>query len=195
MLSAIVGSRIITFGLSRIGISTTTEPTAKGFYTMSCLLSGTAATTGDMAAIARKCEISEIALLTEAFGAAFLFLGNKAHAAALKVDGRRVPYRFRKPAPGFGSYNRRNTGAFIMPMPSSRLIKAIPFEQIGRSVGFAFSVYCYGKIIIKLYRYGHQLIISRRNKKFSNKLKHFICLIYIQTAFSNHRKLYFSVIT
>ena len=46
--------------------------------------------------LARKCQISEVAFLTEVFGAAFLFLylGNQAHAAALRVEGRRVPAVF-----------------------------------------------------------------------------------------------------
>lgn len=86
--------------MSEIGLTTTTNPTARVFYTLSSSFSCTSAASGSMAVLARKCEIS---LLTESFGAAFLYLylGNKAHAAALKVEGRPIPARFRRPVVGF----------------------------------------------------------------------------------------------
>ncbi len=201
--TVISGSAVITCGLSGIGLTTTNSPTAKGFYALSCGFSATAATTGSMAVLARKCEISEVALLTGAFGAAFLFLGNKAHAVALRIEGRPVPARFRRAAPSFGLYNPRNNGAFIMPFRSSRIIEAIPFEKIGKTVGFSISIYCYGRIIITAYRYGQQLIGNYRNyqkkklvqKKLLKISKLLISSIYTNKAVWKRKKLYYFVIS
>lgn len=183
----ISASAMLTFGMSGIGLRTTTNLTAKTFYAMSCLFSGTSAATGSMAVLARNCKVSEVALLTEAFGGAFLFLGNSAQGAALKIEGRPVPARYRRPVAGFGLYNRGNNVAFITPFRCSRIIETIPFEQIGRTVGFSISIYCYGRIILSAYRYGQQLIVKYKNKKllktkFLNSTKLFVNLSYIQLA-------------
>lgn len=201
--SLISGSAVITCGLSGIGLTTTNSPTAKGFYALSCAFSGTAATTGSMSVLARKCEISEVAMLTEVVGAAFLFLGNKAHAAALRIEGRPVPARFRRAAPSFGLYNPRNNAAFIMPFRSSRIIEGIPFEKIGKTVGFSISIYCYGRIIITGYRYGQQLIGNYRKKKLLERKKKnllkasklLISSIYTNKAVWKRKKLYYFVIS
>jgi hypothetical protein len=189
----ISGSAVVTCGMSGIGLTTTTNPTAKAFYAMSCAFSGTSAASGSMAVLARKCEISEVALLTESFGAAFLYLGNKAHAAALKVEGKPVPAGFRRPVSAFGLYNRRNNVAFITPFRCSQIIKTIPFEQIGRTVGFSISIYCYGRIILSAYRYGQQLIVKSKNQKFLKSTKLFISLLSIQSV--KRRRLYHFVVS
>jgi hypothetical protein len=191
----ISGSAIVTCGISGISMTTTTSPAAKTFYALSCAFSGTSAASSSMAVLARKCEISEVALLTETFGAAFLYLGNQAHAAALKVEGRRVPARYRRPLAGFGLYNGRNNAAFILPFRCSRIIETIPFEQIGRTVGFSISIYFYGRIILSAYRYGQQLIGKSKNKKFLKSTKLFISLICIQSKSTKRRRLYHFVVS
>ena len=191
--TVISGSAVVTCGMSGISLTTTTNPTAKAFYALSCVFSSTSAASDSMAVIASKCEISEVALLTESFGAAFLYLGNQAHGAALKVEGRRVPPRFRKPVSGFGLYNRRNNVAFITPFRCSRIIEAIPFEQIGRTIGFSLSIYFYGRIIISAYRYGQQLIVKSKNKKILKSTKLFISLIRIQST--KRTRLYHFVVS
>ena len=147
--------------------------------------------------LARKCEISEVALLTEAFGAAFLYLGNQAHAVALKLERKPVPPRFRKPISGFGLYNRRNNVAFINPTPfrCSGIIETIPFEQIGRAVGFSISIYFYGRIILSAYRYGQQLIAKSKNKKFLKATKLFMSLTCIRIQSTKRRRLYHFVVS
>ena len=195
--TCISGSAVITCGMSGIGLTTITDPTAKGFYALSCLCSGTSAATGGMAVLARKCEISEVALLTEAFGAAFLYLGNQAHAVALKLERKPVPPRFRRPISGFGLYNRRNNVAFINPTPfrCSGIIETIPFEQIGRAVGFSISIYFYGRIILSAYRYGQQLIAKSKNKKFLKATKLFMSLTCIRIQSTKRRRLYHFVVS
>ena len=198
--SLISGSGVLTCGLSGIGFATTNSPAAKGFYALSIGFSGTAATTGGMAAVARKCEISEVAFLSETFGAAFLLLGNQAHAAALKIEGKPVPARFRRAAPSFGLHNPRNNAAFIMPFRASRVIEVIPFEQIGKTVGFSISIYCYGRMIITAYRYGQQLIGKYKKKKLVRKKllkisKLLLGSIYTNKAVWKRKKLYYFAIS
>jgi len=192
----ITGSALVTCGESGLRLSTTTDPTAKVFYALSCGFSGTSAASGSMAVLARKCEISQVAALTEVFGAAFLYLGNQAHATALKLEGKPVPARYRRrPMAGFGLYNRGNNAAFIAPFRCSRIIETIPFEQIGRAVGFSISIYCYGKIILSAYRYGQQLIVKSKKKKFLKSTKLFLSLTYIQLAKRKRRRLYHFVVS
>ena len=195
--SFISGSAVVTCGLSGIGLTTTNDPLAKTFYALSCACSSTSAASGGMAALARKCEISEVALLTEFFGASFLFLGNKAHAQALKAEGRAVPRRFRRPISGFGLYNRQNNMAFISPTSfrCSGIIETIPFEQIGRAVGFSISIYFYGRIILSAYRYGQQLIAKSKNKKFLKATKLFMSLTCIRIQSTKRRRLYHFVVS
>ncbi len=194
----ITGSAVLTCGLSGIACSATSNPTAQGFYGMSCVFSTVSAVSGSATVLACKCEISEVALLTETFGAAFLYLENKAHAAALRVEGKPVPARYRRPLAGFGLYNRRNNVGFITPFRSSRIIETIPFEQIGRTVGFSVSIYCYGRILLSGYRYGQQLIVKykkNKNKKFLKSTKLFTSLISVYIQSAKRRRLYHFVVS
>lgn len=79
-----------------LGLAGTHDRAAQRCYPLSCAFSRTAAVTGSMSRLARKCEISEFAILTEFFGAAFLYLGNQAHLAVLKVESKPIPHRFRR---------------------------------------------------------------------------------------------------
>ena len=186
--SVIAGSAVITCGLSSIGLTSTNNPLAQTYFALSCAFSTTSAATSGMAVLARKCEISEVGLLTETLGGAFLYLGHKAHAAALKAESKPVPRRFRRPLSSYGIY-RGNNAAFVMPYRYSAIIEAIPFEQIGRGIGFTLSIYCYGKIIVSGYRYGQKLIVKYKKKKLFKSAKLFTTLIYIRPALCRRRRL------
>lgn len=187
----------VTCGLSSLNLARTNSPTARVFYAMSCAFSAGATGFGGSSVLARKCEVSELAFLSEAFGIAFLVLGNKAHAAALVVEGRPVPARFRRPVAQFGLFNRGNNAAFVMPFKCSSVIAAIPFEKIGRTVGFSISIYCYGRILLSAYRYGQQLVIAYKKKKFlkSNKVVTLTRFILSQSVFWKRRRLYLFVVS
>jgi hypothetical protein len=187
--TAITGSAVVTMGMSGLGFASTTSPAAKGFYALSFTFSGGAVGCGAKAVLERQCQFSQVAILSEGVGAAFLYLGNYAHAAALKIENKPVPTRYRRPI-NFGLYNGRNNVAFVMPYKASAVIERIPFETIGRSIGFVISIYCYGKILIKSYRYGQQLIVKYEKKKFLKSIKFITTLIYLRPALCKRRRVY-----
>jgi hypothetical protein len=170
----LVGTGCYTAGISIVGYKTTTNHVAKAFYTLSVLCSSSAVCTGIVAVMARACQISQTAALSESFGAAFMILGNQAHVRALQLESKLIPQHlnayvrksFRKPL-----YNNNGLG-FVMPSQtnyiiSSKVIQRIPFETIGKFAGIGLSVYGYSRLIIVVYRYSEQLFNKFKSRKQS----------------------------
>jgi hypothetical protein len=176
----IAGCGLYTGGSSAIYLSQATDFKAKNCYRLSIFCSGCAVVAGSGAVLARTCQISKIALVSEMWGYAFLKLGNEAQRLAVKIESQTVPTRQRRPI-AFGLYTGtgRNS-AFITSsnMSASNLIARIPFQQIGQAVGFAISIYAYRKIIIIVYRYGKRLILGYKKRKLRRAAKLFTALIY-----------------
>lgn len=176
--SIITGAGLFTGGSSIIGYKATTDPTAKICYALSVVFSGSAVTSGGMAVIARSCQISETAALSEACATAFMFLGKQAHVTALHLEGKPIP-------PHLKSYVRKslrqsvynNNGlSFVMPSGTnciiwSEVIERVPFETIGKFVGIGLSVYGYSKLIIVSYRYSQQLFNKFQTRRKSAVLR------------------------
>nr|YP_010133690.1 hypothetical protein KYU99_pgp063 [Nitzschia supralitorea]QWM93180.1 hypothetical protein [Nitzschia supralitorea] len=159
--SVIVGLGVYTGGSSALQYGITTDKKAKALYAVSTIFSTSAVVSGSLSVVSRTCQISGPAALSEAFGFAFMQLGNKAHVTALQLEGKPIPPRLQR----FVDPNIRSLGfntdglGFIMPRPiSSTIIGCIPFETLGKVVGFSFSVYGYSKLIICAYRYSQQWI-------------------------------------
>jgi hypothetical protein len=172
--SVIVGMGMYTGGSSALQYGITTDPKAKALYVASTVFSASAVLSGRIAVASRTCHISGTAAVSEAFGYAFMQLGNKAHVTALQLEGKPVPIklkRFVDPNIRPMSFNPDGLG-FIMPRPiSSTLIASIPFEQIGQFVGFGIAVYGYSRVIIVAYRYGQQFLSKFRSKRRSVLIK------------------------
>lgn len=172
--SIILGLGAYTGGNSALQFGITTDKKAKTLYAISVALSTSAVVSSGIAVAARTCHISGTAAVTEAFGFAFMKLGNKAHVAALQLEGKPVPPRLKKyidPNLRPLSFNPGGLG-FIMPRHiSSTAIGAIPFEKIGQFVGFGLAVYGYSKVIIASYRYGQQWASKFRKKRTSKIIK------------------------
>jgi len=84
--SAIAGAGCFTGGSSLMGLKTTRNPAAKAFYCLSVVSSSTAITTAGFVVLARTCQISETAALSEACATPFMVLGNQANVRALLCD-------------------------------------------------------------------------------------------------------------
>ena len=173
--SVIVGMGVYTGGSSALQYGITTDPKAKALYVASTVFSASAVLSGGIAVASRTCHISGTAVVSEAFGFAFMQLGNKAHVTALQLEGKPIPPRLQR----FVDPNIRPLGfntdglGFIMPRPiSSTIIGCIPFETLGKVVGFSLSVYGYSKLIICAYRYSQQWI-SKYKQKQKRKKYHF----------------------
>jgi hypothetical protein len=170
--SIIVGVGVYTGGNSAIQYGITTNPTAKMFYGLSVICSGSAITSGGASILARACQISQTAALSEACATAFMILGNQAHVRALQLEGKPIPShlkRFMRKDLRPSAYDNSGLG-FVMPSGTncivfSELIEKIPFETIGRFIGLGISVYGYSKLIIIGYRYSQQLISKLKDKK------------------------------
>ena len=194
--SLITGSGVVTAGWSAIRLSVTRDPIAKGCYCASIVFSSGAVASGSMAVISRMCKISEVAILSEIVGGAFLCLGEMAQAQALKAEGKPIPARLQKwakPRIPFrqSAYSNQNLG-FIMPGGMSHtglsdIIEHIPFEKIGKVVGISLTAYGYYKIVIISYHYGQKII--RKLKEYrQNKL-----IEYRSTSL--HRRIHFLAIS
>lgn len=191
--SAIVTLGIYTGGSSALNYTMTTNRAAKGFYILSVLFSSSAIISGGSAVVARTCQISQTAALSEAFGTGFMFLGNKAYAAALLAEGKQIPLHLRRTAYG----NNYDGIAFATPglgqsIFISEIIERIPFQQIGKTVGICFSVYAYGKAIIVAYRYTQQLITKyklRKKREYNSKLV-LKQARFLVTCFYRHSSVY-----
>ncbi len=166
--SVIVGMGVYTGGSSALQYGITTDPKAKALYVASTVFSASAVLSGGIAVASRTCHISGTAVVSEAFGFAFMQLGNKAHVTALQLEGKPVPPKLQR----FVDSSIRPLGFnpdgldFIMsrPIPST-LIESIPFEQIGQLVGFGIAVYGYSRVIIVGYRYGQQFLRKFKSKR------------------------------
>jgi hypothetical protein len=172
--SLIVGAGIFTGGSSLMGFQTTRNPVAKVFYCLSVACSTTAIGTAGAAVIARSCQISETAAVSEACAGAFMVLGNHAHLRALQLEGKPIPPHLNKYVrKGFGfrrSVYNNNGVSFVMPGGTnyivwSEVIERIPFETIGRYVGMSLSIYGYSKLIIVSYRYSQQFFSKFKTKR------------------------------
>lgn len=174
--SMIVGLGAYTGGNSLIQYTITSDYKAKVFYSLSTLFSASAMTSGGMAVMARACQISETAALSEALGMALMHLGNKAHVAALELENKPVPPHLEKYANKRRLLRRAaydlNGLSFIMPrdLGMSDLIVKIPFEKIGRIVGVGIALYSYSKLFIMGYRYGQQFLTKFQTKRKSKLL-------------------------
>jgi len=164
---AIVGAGIYTGSSSAFKFGLTKNKTAKGFYAASVVCSTSAIANGGIAVFARACEISQVAVLSESMGAAFMMLGNMAHLTALELEGKPVPEHLKKrlsrelKKSNPESYG--NTGlAFVVPgndfAVCSEIIGSIPLDKIGRLIGIGLSIYGYGKMVIIGYRYSQKLL-------------------------------------
>ena len=192
---AVTGAGVVTAGVSALRLSTTNSQAAKGFYATSILFASGAAVSGGFAVMTRMCKISEVAVLSEVMGGAFLYLGETAHAAALKAEGKDIPLHLReklkrKPFSRPFGYSDRNL-SFVTPcsftgIPSMRLsqvIEIIPFEKIGKVVGVGLSVYGYYKVVTTGYHYG-QILISKYNARRIKK-KLYVCANFLITNFDS----------
>lgn len=178
--SILVGVGCYTGGSSIMGYTSTTNSVAKTFYSLSILCSGSAITAGGFAVMARACQVSQTAALSDACASAFLILGNQAYVNALYLEGKPIPPRLNAYV---GKSLRRsiydnNNGklSFLIPGATnsivwSEFIEYIPFEKIGKLFGITLSLYGYSKLIMASYRYSQQLFNKFKAKKKSLLLK------------------------
>jgi len=172
--SVIVGLGAYTGGNSALQYTMTTNKRAKALYILSAAFSTSAVVSGGVAVAARTCQISGTAALSEAFGFAFMQLGNKAHVTALQLEGKPVPPRLKRFIdPNLRPLAFKTDGlGFIIPRPiSSTAIGYIPFQKIGQLVGLGLAVYGYTRVIIFSYRSGQQLVSRFRRKRESKLIK------------------------
>lgn len=167
--SVIVGLGVYTGGSSALQFGISTDPKAKALYATSVAFSASAIISGSFAVASRTCHISGTAAISEAWGFALMKLGNKAHVTALQLEGKPIPPKLQHlvdPSIRPPGYNTNGMG-FIMPnaVLSSNIIAAIPFEHIGRAIGFGLAVYSYSKVVILAYRYGQQFLSKYRSDR------------------------------
>ena len=186
-------------GYSALRYSHTTDPFAKRCYAASMLCGGVGLTSGAAAAVAAACRLSKPAIAADICGAFLLAVGSEAQRFAEKLEGR--PSRGRRPMVygGWRGWGSRSDSAFILPS-SSQVISTIPFEKIGRVVGYGLTIYTYSRISITVYRYGKQLIIRYRNQKKNEKLKEatklLIRLTYMKSRTNRTNRVYqFAVVS
>lgn len=173
--SVIVGLGAYTVGNSALQYSITTDKRAKVLYALGAAFSTSAVVSGGVTVAARTCQISGTAALSEAFGFAFMQLGNRAHVTALQLEGKPVPPRLKRFIdPNLRPLAFQTDGrlSFIMPgRMSNATLGSIPFEKIGQLVGLGLAVYGYTKVIIIAYRYGQQLASKFRKKQRSKLIQ------------------------
>ena len=185
----VVGLAVYTGGSSAMNYTKTKSPLAKMLYIFGATFSGSAVLFGSQAALAKVCQLSGPAMLSESFGASFLALGNKAHQAALKADAKLVvpltpqqqyrdPDHLNKVRRFLSGRNNRSNISFITPgggdIYFAEIITMIPFEKIGRVVGVSLTMYGYYKLTITGYRYSQKLVAKfyeNRNNKLQEKNK------------------------
>jgi len=197
--SMITGTGAITAGYSALRLKVTTNPTAKGFYAASIAFSSGAVASGGVAVLTRMCKVSEVALLSEVMGGAFLWLGEMAHAQALRAEGKPIPPHLQKWAkrriPLRRTFDNNQNLSFVMPgnfhgmsaIGLSDIIECIPFETIGKIVGVGLTAYGYYKIVVTSYRYSQKLITKFKEHQ-QNKLKKYRSTLL-------HRQINFLVIS
>jgi len=172
--TGIVGMGVYTGGVSILQYGMTTDRNAKILYALSAACSSSAILSGGVAVASRTCQISGTAVVSEGFGIAFLHLGNHAHVAALQLEGKPVPPRLKSYInPKRRPLTFRTDGlGFIMPRSiSSSVLERIPFQKIGKGVGFTLAVYSYSRMIIVAYRYGQQFLSKYKKQRRSNLIR------------------------
>jgi len=191
--AALIGLGAYTTGASALQLGIAKDPRARLCYKASILCSTSAMVNGGFSIAAKTCHISQAGVLSEAFGMAFLQLGNKAHNMALKLEGKNnLPIKTRPQ-----SYSPDKLG-FIMPrsdLPSlpalSSILEKIPFQAIGQCIGISITIYAYSKVIITGYRYSQQFVgklKSKRRYRLLKKQAFFIVVaIYSVRCRFNHR--------
>jgi hypothetical protein len=181
-----------------MGFKRTTNPAAKAFYCLSIACSSTAITTAGFAVLARTCQISETAALSEAFASAFMMLGNQANVRALQLEGKPIsPHLNRYVRKGLRrSVYNNNELSFVMPGGTnhivwSEVIERIPFEVIGRSVGIGLSIYGYSRLIIISYRYSQQFFSKFKARRHSLLLRKQIRFVVVRLSSQVDSSMYY----
>ena len=168
--AALIGLGAYTGGTSLLQLGVATDRRARLCYKASFLFSSSAMVNGGFSILAKTCHISQAGIVSEAFGMAFLQLGNRAHNMALKFEGKNHLGQKTRPQ----SYSPDGLG-FIMPrsdLPAlSTILEKIPFQAIGQSIGISFTIYAYSKVVISGYRYGQQFVTKFKIKRRSRLLK------------------------
>ena len=122
--SAIAGAGCFTGGSSLMGLKTTRNPATKAFYCLSVVSSSTAIKTAGFAVLARTCQISETAALSEACATPFMVLGNQANVRALQLEGKPIPphlNRYVRKGLRRSVYNN-NELSFVMPGGTNHIV-------------------------------------------------------------------------
>jgi hypothetical protein len=150
--SVVVLASIYSGGTSCVSIFSTTNPTARFFYALSVLFSTTAMGASGSAVIAKRCEVSSIGICTEAIGLACLKLGNQARLIAEQAEGKSI---LRKPRRRLDFLRRNNHNAGFI-MPGDNLNTDILSQKVLTGLAITFTLYGYGKFLIKSYKYGQK---------------------------------------
>lgn len=186
--SIIICSGLYTGGKSLVRSIITTNGLARGFYVLSVLCSGTAVTTGGIAALARTGRVTEIGAGSEACAIALMCLGNQAHAGALMLEGKPVPPHLLRRTFSSRQPTHDNSGlSFVMPsnVNSMQFLERIPFGTIGKFVGIGLSAYAYSRFIIVSYRYGQKLFSKFKTRRHSilyrKQIKFFVRCLVLRT--------------
>lgn len=198
---AIVCTGLYTGTKSAFNLVQTENRAAKLFYLASIGFSTSAVGNCTVATLARACELSNVGVCSEAFGYAFMRLGDLAYYSALRIEGKPIPANLQYLNRGVQQprrlplYHNQNLG-FVMPGTGfsdfaflSETIKHIPFQKIGQVVGFSLTVYSYSKIVIVGYQYSQKLIAKYKEKRKKQHLKRKTKLLRKQAYFL---ALYFS---
>jgi hypothetical protein len=175
----IVCCGIMSGGSSALRMTLTQDRKARALYSVSILFSATAIGSAFTAAMAKKCEISPLAICSEAMGYGFLKLGDEARLMAEQVQGRSIWRKPRRPL-SFLKGNNRNAG-FIM--PGDNLNTDLLSQKVLTVLAITFTLYGYGKFLIKSYKYGQKLCRKISQKRRSSLRKKRSILIRKQVTF------------
>lgn len=166
--SGIVVAGLTTGGIALLRIQTSKGKTAAVFYTLSFLFSSAAVGTGSVAVLARECQISAPAALSEAFGTGFLFLGHEANRVANNIEGIQTSPE------EYGRFLRRMSRSNSHPKGASFVMPGCGYDISNQDIVVVVSViatvYTYGKIVIKLYRFAQQKIHKYRETREARRL-------------------------
>jgi hypothetical protein len=131
------------------------------------------------AVIAKRCQINSLGICTEAAGLAFLQLGNQARLMARQAEGKLILKKPRRPL-SFLKGNKHNAG-FIM--PGDNLNTDLLSQKVLTVLAITFTLYGYGKFLIKSYKYGQKLCRKISQKRRSSLRKKRSILIRKQVTF------------
>ena len=190
--SLIVSTGFYTGGSSLMGYAGAKNSLSKTFYGLSVVCSSSAIASAGLSLVACSCQISQTGALSEAFGTAFMVLGNQARVQALQLEGKPTPPHLnsyvhkslRQPLYGANA----NGLAFIMPRRGNFII-------LGKFVGIGLSMYGYSKLIVAIYRYGQQLFKKYKNKKDILLLRKQIRFVIVRLALLVDPSIYYKLAT